>query len=271
MDGMQIPPRPDLGGAPQPRFEAWEAEDWSRPIPRRRAPRALAVVVAVSMFLLAAGALVAKIPDLVASKSRPIDHSFLYPALGEPVRWNPCEPIHYVVRLGRAPTGSLEDVHIAVERVSAATGITFVDDGLTDEIPVEDRTPSQPGRYGQGWAPVIIAWVDPSETDIPFVDDEGDPAAGVAQAWVPPGERVIVTAWVVINERDPNPPGFSAPGAQGPTVQHELGHVMGLGHVDSPSEMMHPAGGRVTDFGAGDLAGLAELGATQGCLETPRP
>ena len=35
---------------------------------------------------------------------------------GAPVRWNPCEPIHYVVNLGAAPAGSLQDVQDAVLR-----------------------------------------------------------------------------------------------------------------------------------------------------------
>ena len=42
---------------------------------------------------------------------------------GTPTRWNPCDPIHYVVNATLAPPGSIEDVHEAVRRVSAATGI----------------------------------------------------------------------------------------------------------------------------------------------------
>jgi hypothetical protein len=34
---------------------------------------------------------------------------------------------------------------------------------------------------------------------------------------------------------------------------------------------MEPAGGFMTDFGPGDLAGLEQLGRDQGCLVTPRP
>ena len=46
-----------------------------------------------------------------------------------PVRWNPCEPIHYVVNLGAAPDGSLQDVQDAVLRISSATGIAFASTG----------------------------------------------------------------------------------------------------------------------------------------------
>jgi hypothetical protein len=188
---------------------------------------------------------------------------------GDPIRWNPCEPIHYVVNLGLAPEGSLQDVQEAVRRMSRATGVEFVDDGLTDEIPERRRPVYQPDRYGDRWAPVLIAWVDPDDTDIAFARD-GHTAAGVAAPSVPTdGTDILVSGWVAINLDDPNPSGFGSIGAQGPVVQHELGHVMGLDHVKSSGELMEPSGGGVTDFGSGDLEGLARLGRRAGCLTTP--
>jgi predicted Zn-dependent protease len=43
-------------------------------------------------------------------------------------------------------------------------------------------------------------------------------------------------------------------------VLHELGHLVGLDHVDDPAEVMAP-GGAQTDLAEGDLTGLAQLGA----------
>ena len=44
-------------------------------------------------------------------------------------------------------------------------------------------------------------------------------------------------------------------------VLHELGHLVGLTHVDDPDQLMYPeARGEVADFAAGDLTGLAALG-----------
>src|SRR5687767_5727274 len=51
---------------------------------------------------------------------------------GEPVRFNPCAPLHYVVNPTSAPEGAIEDIHEAFEMTGAATGIRFVYDGLTD-------------------------------------------------------------------------------------------------------------------------------------------
>jgi predicted Zn-dependent protease len=41
---------------------------------------------------------------------------------------------------------------------------------------------------------------------------------------------------------------------------HELGHVLGLGHVQDPSQLMYPAHHGQATYGPGDLAGLAAEG-----------
>ena len=49
------------------------------------------------------------------------EFSFMAMLGGEPVRWNPCEPIHYVVNLGAAPPVRCR-TSMAVLRISSATG-----------------------------------------------------------------------------------------------------------------------------------------------------
>jgi hypothetical protein len=187
---------------------------------------------------------------------------------GDPVRWNPCEPVHYVVNASGAPPGSLGDVQEAVQRVSLATGITFAYEGLTDERLEPRREVVQVDRYGNRWAPVLVSWVDPDTSEVSFLID-GDVASGVASPYTPPGEDVIVTGWIAINSEDPNGPGFDSPDDQGPVVLHEWAHMMGLDHVRAPGQLMHPAGGGVSDFGPGDLEGLRLVGRSEGCLKTP--
>jgi hypothetical protein len=189
---------------------------------------------------------------------------------GDPVRWNPCEPVHYVVNAAAAPEGSLADVHEAVRRVSQATGIAFAFDGFTDEVLVRRREMVQPERYGERWAPVLVTWVDPDVTDISFRSGD-DVAAGVAAPFTPAGSHVIVSGWIAINSDDPNPPGFGAADDQGPVVLHEWAHVMGLDHVKVIGQLMHPAGGGVSDLAPGDLEGLRRVGRAEGCLRAPSP
>ena len=239
--------------------------------PRRRFPVwVVAVCVLVALSLGAVG-----LAPLFQGTKSTEGPGFLFldrTDQGAPTRWNPCQPIHYVVNASLAPPGSIADVHEAVRRISAATGIAFVFEGTTDEEASIYREVFQPDRYGPRWAPVLIAWADPGNSDIPF--ERGDRvAAGVAVPVIPPTrfEDVYVSGWVAINADDPNPPGFDLPGEQGPVILHELGHLMGLGHVKTVGELMNPSGGGVTDLGPGDKEGLRELGASGGCLRVMQP
>jgi hypothetical protein len=263
MQGMEqlppppVPSRPDLA--------------WVEPPRRRRFP---VWAIVVSVLLVLAVAVSALSPLLRPRDSEEnVDFQFLDKTdQGLPTRWNPCEPIHYVVNASLAPPGSITDVHEAVRRVSAATGIVFDYEGPTDEKASAYRKSFQPDRYGDRWAPVLIAWADPAASDIPF-EHGGRIAAGVAVPVIPPTrfEDVYVSGWIALNADDPNPPGFDVPGQQGPVILHELGHLMGLGHVRAPGELMEGSGGGVVDFGPGDLEGLRRLGASGGCVRVMEP
>ena len=255
-----VPPRPDLVSDAWPPFE---------PSPRRRFP-SWVIGSAVITIVMMLGALATSyvIREDVSGRD---EYGFIARDFrGEPVRWNPCEPVHYVVNVAAAPEGSLGDVQEAVRRISAATGITFVYYGLTDEVLERRRPVVQERRYGDGWAPVLVTWIDPDTSTVSF-RSEGDIAAGVASPFTPPGADVIVSGWIAINADDPNPPGFGSPDDQGPVVLHEWGHVMGLDHVEERGQLMHPAGGGVSDLGLGDREGLRRLGRSEGCLTTPVP
>ncbi|MGH8894018.1 MAG: peptidase, partial [Actinomycetes bacterium] len=76
---------------------------------------------------------------------------------GSAVTFDPCRPVHFVVRPDHEPAGGRDLLLGALADVSAATGLQFVDDGATDEAPSEDRALYQPDRYGDRWAPVLVA------------------------------------------------------------------------------------------------------------------
>lgn len=80
-----------------------------------------------------------------------------------PVAWDPCRPIHYVTRPDAAPAGAQELLTQAIARVSAATGLCFIDDGITTEGPSDQREAFQPERYGDRWAPVLVTYVSAAE------------------------------------------------------------------------------------------------------------
>jgi hypothetical protein len=278
LEGMQetpslppfpLPPRPDLGDMLPAGPDHALGTDFYVPRPRRPS-RLVRILALVTVSCVVASIALPPLVNAWESGRRSHEFTFMATIGGAPVRWNPCEPIHYVVNLGAAPSGSLQDVQSAVLRLSSATGIAFTYDGLTDEVPTRDRDVFQPDRYGDRWAPVLIGWVDPRTSTFDF-DPGGREAAGVAGPLYPqPGpSTVYVSGVVAINVADPNPPGFGFPGAQGPVVQHELAHVLGLGHFKAQGELMEPSGGGMTNFGPGDLEGLRELGRSAGCLSTP--
>ncbi|MEA2581613.1 MAG: hypothetical protein QOE83_2505 [Actinomycetota bacterium] len=199
------------------------------------------------------------------------EYSFIDTRNGQPVRWNPCAPIHYVVNLTDAPPGSLADVKAAVATISAASGIQFVYDGISDEVPLPLRKPYQPDRYPARWAPVLIGWVDPTSGGFSFKkDDQGHEAIGIGgPIWLSGGPLQYVSGFVVINDEGGYPAGFGSPFVQGSTILHELGHVLGLGHVKQQGELMEFSGGGMATFGPGDLQGLKQVGRPAGCLVTP--
>jgi hypothetical protein len=176
------------------------------------------------------------------------------------VAYDPCRPIRYVVREQGAPPDGDGLIQRAMHRVAGATGLQFVYEGRTTEPPSTDRPAYQPERYGDRWAPVLIAWTTPRES--PALD--GDTIGLGGSAWASHGG----TAAYVSGQVELDGPQFrkllaTAGGgaAAASIIMHELAHLVGLDHVDDPTQLMNTeARSGLTDFGDGDLTGLELLG-----------
>lgn len=189
---------------------------------------------------------------------------------GGPVRWDPCSPIDLVVNPAGAYPGFLRDLDEAIAEVAEISGLQLrIVDDRADERPHARREAEQPDRYGDGWAPVLVAFAQPGENDLPLLDVDRGLAAPVAVG--AEGDRLYVTGQVVLNvDRGDLEPGSDArDGSWGATIRHELGHLVGLDHVDDEEQLMypHPVPGPVT-WEDGDRRGLRALGEG-GCLHVP--
>jgi hypothetical protein len=154
--------------------------------------------------------------------------------------------------------------------LSRASGLVFVDDGDTDELPSRTRSAYQPERYGKRWAPVLLGWVQSSQSDLGV----GDGVQGVAVAVAVSGRDggSIVAAQVALDGDNRLPPGFGPGATEGEVLLHELAHAVGLGHVLDATQVMYPeTTNSESQYGAGDRAGLAALGKASGCHPAPAP
>jgi hypothetical protein len=196
-------------------------------------------------------------------------HRFLYRQSGSsrPVAYDPCREVRVVVNERTMPAGAENLLREALRTLGTATGLRFGLEGPTTEEPSIGRPVFQPLRYGDRWAPVLVAWSDPPESEA--LMGEVDGAAGSALLTVKDGERVYITGVVLLDgpqlEKSMKDHGLDRARW---VILHELGHLVGLDHVADPAQVMssNPAGG-VTDYGAGDLTGLAALGQG-GCFRS---
>ena len=172
------------------------------------------------------------------------------PGTDDPVTFSPCAPIPYVVNPSGGPPEAGALIATAITRISAASGLAFTDLGTTDDSRFNGREPGDPVLIG--FVPSGV--LDDLSRASGNVGLGGSTAVsdGVAHLAYRTGMVALRTDW------------FDDPGVTDPqkiaVVMHELGHVLGLAHVDDARELMAGTNIGLTHLGPGDREGLARLG-----------
>jgi hypothetical protein len=182
---------------------------------------------------------------------------------GAPVGYSPCRPLHYVINAALAPQGADRLVEDSIRTISEATGIKFINDGPTSETPSPTRAPYQKDLYGDRWAPLLIAWTTPEQA--PQLKGPVIGTGGSTHFSFGDGPKSFVTGSLELDAPQIAEDLDRSEGAAYATavILHELGHVMGLEHVDDPAQLMYPEIGAPDGLADGDLNGLYQLGHAQ--------
>lgn len=258
---VPVPPRPDL----------------PPPSPPRRWSAAVVLTIVGAMVLALIAASILREPTERAEPSDEAAYDFLFlRAGGDPIRWNPCEPIAYEVNLAHAPEDALAIVEEAFRRTSQVSGVPFRFVGTTDRT-LEEQQASFFDTLADTWEPVLVVWLPREEFRSLFEGANAERHA-LAVAYPRRGRTAetndqYASGFIVVDADAAMAPDFSRRYSLGLVLMHEAAHVMGLDHVKAPGEVMFADKDTfpvpLDDWGPGDREGLERLGA--GACEDPVP
>lgn len=200
--------------------------------------------------------------DADTPRGSPDDWSFLFASRGG-ARWNPCAPIRWAYNPSGGYAGSQAHVQEAFTRISQHTGLTFSYAGETTHV--ETTGTAFPANVD-----IAIGWAD--EAQVPDLAGDVVGLGGGSAKSIPPGSDVgykFVRGFVVLDNGHSLRQGYDTSGSTtwGQVMLHEQLHALGLGHANGAEQLMFGSLSALNHgFGAGDLTGMARVGAGQGCL-----
>ncbi|MGH3346056.1 MAG: matrixin family metalloprotease [Nocardioides sp.] len=184
------------------------------------------------------------------------EHAFIAMAGDHPVAYTSCRPIQVAVYPAGGPPGAVDLVRDAVARAASASGLELVVIGPFGGAAPNWNFEAAPVHRDD---PISVSWQDGGA-----IAELTDHTAGLGGSRVidyPDGRRRLVAGTIALSidyYRSLDESGDRA--EQLAVLLHEIGHVLGLAHVDNPGELMNEDNLGLTTYGPGDLEGLRRLG-----------
>lgn len=203
-----------------------------------------------------------------------------YAPLGSPDSWarlskfgdrfNPCRTVTYGVNTSRATPDAASvtaGIQATIALVSQATGVRFEFVGETGAMPFDKRFGSKDPR-------LVFAFTTDAETRLDLGPSVAARGGSDRTRWARDarGRRILETVHGgVLYDLDDT--ATMTPTQFEQLTLHEVGHVMGLGHIAATDQYMTP-GAELYNlplaYQAGDLNGLSKVGLQAGCVRALR-
>ena len=164
----------------------------------------------------------------------PISDSGIKFTFGSKASWSNCKAINYLLTEATT-TSQAEMVASSLKTIGKSRGLSFNFSGYSKEV---SRANWGENLTDGDYRPVLISFVDPSNTDMLGKSNAGGAVVNRSGDDV----NLFVSGTVAINLNTYNTlkDGYADGKSKGNLLMHEFGHLIGLDHVEDSSALMYP-------------------------------